>query len=193
MPIFSDRVAPRFDCARLLLLIDVKEGKIVDRTEVSFERNEPFERIQMLCDLKADVLICGAIDRFCASQLSFHGLAIYSWIAETVDDALSLLLEDRLESGGILNSGEGRRGRCGCKEKNAPRECEVIKMPGGDGTGPMGQGGGGRRGRGRGQGRGRGLGATTRPQGAEQGPKGQALKVDAEGVKSISKKEKSDE
>jgi len=166
IPLFDGRVAPRFDCAQRLLVIDGGQDDAPSGHTESPLAGPPHERIRALVELGADVLICGGIDCLSASLLARYPIRVFSWVTGEADDALAAFLAGALESGAIMGAG----GRCcgrwrfrhgGLLEMNealppAVQQKERALMPRGDGTGPMGKGPGTGRGRGRRRGAGNG-------------------------------------
>ena len=179
----GETVSPRFDCAPEIALVDVQDGGVIRMETVSLDTMAPGERVAEIRRLDVDTLVCGALDRHSAGQLSLHSVSVYSWVTGLVEDVLSCLLQGDLESGMIL----GLRGRCcgrwGYGGRSPLGERTKVSgmpdidmerndtMPNRDGSGPAGKGPGtgrgigpcgqGKRqggGPGRGQGRGRGQG-----------------------------------
>ena len=205
IPSFENQVSPRFDCTQHVIVIDAADGEIQNRWELDLIGVSPRERVERLAAEGVDFVICGGLDKFCASHLEMHGIQVCPWITGTVDDALASFFQGTLEPRMML----GVRGRCRGRWRvhNAPAQpwwmthegyqqpshMEDSNMPRGDGTGPAGQGPGTGRGRGpcgggrgtgmgKGQGRGQGQGqgqdqGTGRGQGAGRGAgKGQGRK-----------------
>jgi predicted Fe-Mo cluster-binding NifX family protein len=96
MPIRNGRIAPVFDTARRLLLIDVAQGEERHRRETTLPP-DPFltKRPGALRKLKVDVLICGGISRLLARAVSRERLVI-SWVAGSAESVLEAYLTGRL-------------------------------------------------------------------------------------------------
>lgn len=193
IPLFTTRVAPRFDIAADFLLVKVDDGRIAKRRVVAAGSWEPIDRVRRLVEMGVDTVVCGGIDRFSDRQLESRGIRVFSWITGEAEDALVCLVRGELESRSMMGPG----GRCcgrwrfrkgspasadGIEKNKIQEREEVIDMPRGDGTGPAGKGPGtgrglgpcgtgGQKGQGRGQGQGQGQGQG-RGQGAGRG-KGQ--------------------
>ncbi len=164
IPVFNERVSPRFDNAQMFILFVAESESVVDREELCTQKWTLNKKITTLVDRDIETIICGGIDRWSMRQFKRYGVRIYSWVTGSVDDALSCFLKGQLASGYILEKG-GRvreqwrfRGKkdllFGCNPLKENIQEEVSDMPGKKGTGSQGQG----RGTGRGRG-GRGAGA----------------------------------
>ena len=126
--LFDKRVSPRFDYARCFQVIEVAEGRVVDRFTLDTAGWSVPDRIRRLNDLDVKVLICGGIDRFSACMLAERGIELYAWVAGWAEDALQAWLAGTLERevpvGGI---GGRRRGhgyglrRCGFGQRGGHR------------------------------------------------------------------------
>ena len=57
IPLFDQRVSPRFDCAQDILLASVKNGDIVKRRKLSSAGWNPRERVKQLYELGVDILL----------------------------------------------------------------------------------------------------------------------------------------
>ena len=96
LTVWENRISPLFDCARMLLIVD-----IVDRTETSrhlesFHYESPFSRTAKLSDLGIEILICGAVSNLFANIIETHGIRIIPFVAGAVDEVLDTYLTSGL-------------------------------------------------------------------------------------------------
>jgi predicted Fe-Mo cluster-binding NifX family protein len=110
IPVFENRISPRFDCAPGFKLYEIEGDKITGIRELSCEGWNDNERVSQLKDLKVDTLICGGLPNYLLSILMSSGIKVIPWVAGDTSEALSLFLHDRLNSG-MVCSGRRRRGR----------------------------------------------------------------------------------
>lgn len=108
VPIFNERVSPRFDAAPSVLIVTIADGRPVDRREIQTRNWTLAERLAVLDREGVTVLICGGIGRRTLDRLCAGGLRVFSWVTGESDDALEAFLRGTLESG-IMT---GRGGRC---------------------------------------------------------------------------------
>ena len=131
IPIFNERISPRFDCAQSFLLIAVENSEVVESEELHTAQLSTMERVRRLGDLRVDTLICGGIDEASARGLVHNGIRIYSWVTGLARDALISFLNGDLESATMVGSGGHRQGRWRLRGKGPHR---------GEGQGKQGRG-----------------------------------------------------
>ena len=116
LTVWENRISPLFDCARILLIVD-----IVDRTETSrhfesFHFESPFSRAAKLSDLGIEILICGAVSNLFADLVETYGIRIIPFVAGDVDEVLDAYL-----TGGLWDS-TFRMPGCKISQDNCFRE-----------------------------------------------------------------------
>jgi len=141
IPLFNERISPRFDCAQSFLLVETEDRGIVESEEVQIGLLSTMDKVGKLSDLRVDTFICGGIDEVSARRLVHKGIRIYAWITGMARDALISFLNGELEPGIMVGAGGHRQGRWRFKGKG-PYRGEARGKPGA--------------GRGRGRGRGHG-------------------------------------
>jgi len=117
VPLFDERISPRFDCAQSFLLLVVENGKIVDRKELATENWTSVERTGRLSALGVDILICGGIDEVAARRLIHNGIRVYAWVTGMARDAVVSLLNGDLEPGIMVGADGHSQGRWRLKGK----------------------------------------------------------------------------
>jgi predicted Fe-Mo cluster-binding NifX family protein len=172
VPLFGSRIAPRYDCARSLLLVEMEDGRVTGRRTVPMPDSNPFQRARALIDLGVKVLICGGIDGFSQNEFSARGVSVIGWVTGEAGDALEAFLRGDLEPGFMMGPGGRCRGRWRFRRPpgrpvgfDPTQETEAIMMNGGSGSGAGGSGGG----RGGGGGQGGGFGGGGRAAGSGGG------------------------
>jgi hypothetical protein len=150
--VWENRIAPVFDVARQMHLVEAKAGRIVSEREEAFADDFPLRKAILLAELGIDILVCGAISRPLAETIATYGIRVIPFVAGELGEVKCAWL-----SGG----GDIRRfampGCCGRRKRGfrlQGADMEDCAM-GGRNRGGMGQGAGMGRG---GQGRGRACG-----------------------------------
>jgi predicted Fe-Mo cluster-binding NifX family protein len=108
VPAFGTRVSPRFDCAPIILLVTVDDGKVVGQEELEANGWTSQARVGRLVELGVETVICGAIDWASAESLRAARVAVYCWVTGEVGDAVECLLRGELVSEAMTAPG----GRC---------------------------------------------------------------------------------
>ena len=96
IPIYNDNISNVFDFAHKLLLVDIENGKEVNRSEVAIENQFLPQRAGQLKNLGVDVLVCGAISRVLANMVTASGIQVLPYVTGSIDDVLQAYLTGQL-------------------------------------------------------------------------------------------------
>ena len=110
IPVFENRISPRFDFAPTLLLFNIEGERITEWKEISCEENDGIQRISKLKELGVEILICGGLPQYLSGMLNDSGIKVIPWVTGNVSEALSLFLQGRLNPGTVCY-GKRRRDR----------------------------------------------------------------------------------
>jgi predicted Fe-Mo cluster-binding NifX family protein len=111
IPVFENRISPRFDCAPGVRLCEVEGDKITVMSEISCRGFNDNERVSQLKDLEVDTLICGGLPTYLLGILKNIGINVIPWVAGDTGEALKLFLRGRLNSGMVICQ-VGKKSRC---------------------------------------------------------------------------------
>jgi len=174
---WDNRIAPVFDIARQIHVVESESGRIVAETEEVLSQDLPVQKVLRLAELGVGTLVCGAISRPLHEMVSAYGIRVTPFVAGALREVIQAWLKGGLAGDSFAMPGccgRGRRLFWGMRgapgrydqgiEKTSSRKEDTI-MPRGDGTGPMGKGRGGGRGQGGGMGQGGGQGRGGQGQG----------------------------
>jgi len=160
--IWNDRIAPVFDVARDIRLVEVIDGRMIDPQEDILTGELPVQKALRLVELGVDTLICGAISRPVGAMIASYGIQVVPFVAGNPEAVIMAWIKGGLTEEVFMMPGCRRRGRHSIHSNTIEnREVNLMngKKQGGRGRG---QGGGGGRGQGAG-GRGQGGGGRTVP------------------------------
>ena len=161
IPKFDDRVSPVFDSSTLLLIADLKDGKVDETRLIPLTDLSPFQRVDLVKEADVDVLICASISCSLSAYLTAARVRVIDGVVGEINAVLDAFLAQALPAPGLDMPG--------CRRLGGPGR----GMGRGHGCGKgRGQGGGMGRGQGGGMGRGPGGG-----QGGQYGspPQGKAI------------------
>ena len=137
--VWGERIAPVFDVARHVRMVEADEGRIV-RTETSaVSADSPIEKARWLAGRGVGVLVCGAISRPLLETIAAHGIRVVPFIAGDVKDVASAWLAGTLERGLFAMPGCCGGGRRFRVRRFPGREDGIMR----DRDGGSGRGGGG--------------------------------------------------
>lgn len=123
LSIWNNRIAPLFDVARHLWVVELSAGRITGQTAAQFPDDNLLDRVMQLRGLQVEQLVCGAITRSAAELLTSSGIRVNSFIAGEVDQILLAVQAGRLGDEklkmpgcqrGRCHAAAGRTGRPGC-------------------------------------------------------------------------------
>ncbi len=150
---FGSRVAPRFDCADEMLVVEYEGDRRAREVRIALPGPEADQHVRQIVDRRIGVLICGGITPRAARQLELSGVQVLAWVSGETTDAVAAFERGELEPRMMMGPGGRCCGRWGVGQGRG----RGMGRGGSQGRGRgMGQGGG--QGRGRGRGRGRGMG-----------------------------------
>ena len=120
---WQGRISPVFDAAGNLMLVDVEDGREVQREERKLEGPHPLARAAEVAAMGVDILICGAISAPVEARLASSGVRVAGFICGAVQQVLEAFLRGGLANrefampgchgrryGGGRGKGAGRRG-----------------------------------------------------------------------------------
>ena len=143
LTVWKNRISPVFDAAHMLLIVEIENAKIINRSYETFYPEWPSRLANRLSDMDVSVLICGAISEFPANIIEANGVKLIPFITGDIAEVIDAYAQDIPIMPTFLMPGCGHKhhGHDGRGKKHRSRfGREVIVMPRGDGTGPQGQG-----------------------------------------------------
>ena len=112
IPVFENRISPRFDCAPAFLLYDVAGERVAAQKEIACSGWNDTERVSQLKGLGVNTLICGGLPNYLLVNLVNNGIKVIPWVAGNAGAAIDLFLRGKLDSGMVICQGRGKRYHC---------------------------------------------------------------------------------
>lgn len=150
---WGERIAPVFDTARRIHVIETEAGNIVAEKPHFLSEDLSVQKTLRLVALRIDTLVCGAISRPMQEMISAHGIEVIPFVAGGLRQVIEAWCRGDLMSDAFSMPGCRRRGRQRQRHRakfSTVREVTTMKAKG------RGQGAGAGKSQGRGQGQGRG-------------------------------------
>ena len=94
--VWENRISPLFDCASMLLVVDIVDYSETARYFEPLHYESPFSRAAKLSELGIEILICGAVSNLFADIIETRGIKIIPFVAGAVEEVLGAYLTDRL-------------------------------------------------------------------------------------------------
>ena len=86
--IWEDRISPVFDASRRLLIVDIENARIGERSFLVFDPEQPSGLAKTLANLGVEVLICGAVSQLPATIINAADIILMPFITGEVDRVL---------------------------------------------------------------------------------------------------------
>jgi PIN domain nuclease of toxin-antitoxin system len=90
-------VAPVLDTSNLLIVVDFEDGQESVRRELSLEKMSLFERVEALCRLEVNRVICAAISDTMFRLIESKKIGLVSGVVGDLDSIIQAYLCDRLD------------------------------------------------------------------------------------------------
>ncbi len=106
------RIAPVFDVARQILLVESENGRILNETGESMPDGDPMDKVRRLEVLGVRSLVCGAVSREMQGLLSSRGITVIPFIAGDLPEVVRAWFEGRVHEAVFSMPGccaDGRR------------------------------------------------------------------------------------
>lgn len=94
---WENRIAPVFDTARQINIVETDSGKIVNEKLETLPEGMPVQKALRLLELGIGGLVCGAISRQMLNIVSAYGIQVVPFVAGDLRDVISAWLSGGLE------------------------------------------------------------------------------------------------
>lgn len=175
--IWNQRIAPVFDVARRIRVVETEAGKVIGDREEALADDSPARKALDLARFGVSVLICGAISRPLHTLIRTAGIRVIAFVAGDTPEVVRAWLEGHLDEDTWSMPGcrGGGRRFCGGSCELYSGEVTMVGNPsrggGGGGAGGVRGQGAGRPGQGPAQGQGQGQGRGGHGRGRRRNPK----------------------
>lgn len=115
IPIFGNRISPRFDFSPEMWIIEVERGEVVSQEKLPTANLNLPRRLEQITSNGVDKVICGGIDGFSLNQLGSKGIDVLEDVIGEAETAFDLFMRGRLRPGFCCERRGGRR-MCGWKK-----------------------------------------------------------------------------
>lgn len=105
VPVWEDRISPVLDSATRLLILEVKEGGELSRSEIDLDEKDLARRCRRIQGLGVDAMICGAVTRRFSDMISASGVFLIRGVSGSPDEVLDACLAGRLDRSEFLMPG----------------------------------------------------------------------------------------
>lgn len=129
LTIWEGRISPVFDTARVLVLVEIGEGKVTPLGEAVLMEGSEREKTTQLHSLGVEALVCGAVSRPLADMIISSGIRLHPFVAGKVEEVLEALAADKMPDAVFPMPG------CVCRLRRRMRGCRGGRHHGTSGGG----------------------------------------------------------
>ncbi len=105
LAIWKGRISPVFDVSQQILILDVEEGVIINKSRENLADNNPNLKAANLAASGVHTLICGALSREVEDSLATYGIETISFIAGDVGLVVSAYMNGELSDSSFCMPG----------------------------------------------------------------------------------------
>ena len=111
---WKNRIAPVFDVAGEVVLVEADCNTQVGSTLVTLPEGAVEIKVKRLCEQDVDILVCGAMSRCAHELVKAQKIEVFSFVAGDTDSVIQAWLEGCLEQKAFAMPGcvHGRQRRC---------------------------------------------------------------------------------
>ena len=106
---WNNRIAPVFDTARQIRVIETESGQIISETLETLKFDLPVQKALRLSDLGITTLVCGAISKPLNEIVTAYGIRVISFVAGELQEVINAWHAGNLEPGAFAMPGCGER------------------------------------------------------------------------------------
>jgi predicted Fe-Mo cluster-binding NifX family protein len=147
-PYWENRIAPVFDTASQIYVVEARSGQIVSETQEIVPDSLPVQKTLRLVGLGIGTVVCGAISRPMHALVAAYGIQLIPFIAGDLHDVVQAWLQGNLTRTTFVMPGcygRGARGLSGTYERIQDGDTMKRTTRGNGAGGGKGQGHGGGR------------------------------------------------
>ena len=106
---WNNRIAPVFDTARQIRVIETESGQIIRETLETMKFDLPVQKALRLSELGITTLVCGAISKPLNEIVTAYGIRVISFVAGERQEVINAWHTGNLEPGTFAMPGCGER------------------------------------------------------------------------------------
>ena len=116
---WNDRIAPVFDVARSVQLVEIEDGQIVHQKKIGVTGDMANLKAAGLAELGIDTLVCGAISSSLQTMIAAYGIKVIGFVAGNLQEVIQAWACGRLaDSAAFVMPGCRKPGRSRTRREN---------------------------------------------------------------------------
>ena len=110
LPVFQYRIAPVFDSAVRVLVLEIEHQRELARSELHIKNLSGSERISILKRVGVTTLICAGISNILHTMLESADIQVRPGVVGQVEEVIRAYIDNQLDDPRFLMPGHGGRG-----------------------------------------------------------------------------------
>ena len=106
---WNERIAPVFDVARWVQLVEIEAGQIISQNRARVACDLPSQKASRLAELEVGILVCGAISRPMQAIIKAYGIEVIPFITGDLQEVIQAWQEGRLSTAYTMPGCASRR------------------------------------------------------------------------------------
>ena len=98
---WNNRIAPVFDVARWIQLVETEGGQIIHQNQASVAGEIPNQKASRLAELEVGILVCGAISRPMQEIIRAYGIEVIPFITGNLQEVIQAWLCGKLSGSAV--------------------------------------------------------------------------------------------
>jgi predicted Fe-Mo cluster-binding NifX family protein len=95
---WNDRIAPVFDVARWIQLVEIEAGQIISQNRARVACDMPNQKASRLAELEVGILVCGAISRPMQAIIKAYGIEVIPFITGDLQEVIQAWQKGQLSA-----------------------------------------------------------------------------------------------
>lgn len=95
---WNNRIAPVFDVAQQIHIVEAKTGRVVQEVQVALPEEMPVQKVLRLAELGVGTLVCGAISRPMHAMIISYGIRVIPFVAGNLREVIHAWLDGSIEN-----------------------------------------------------------------------------------------------
>lgn len=106
IPVFQSRISPVLDACKRLLVVDIDNGKEIQRSDVSLKKMSRRERTEAISRWNIDTIICAGVSELMCSYIASQDVRLVCGIAGELEKIIDAYIHNRLDQECFLMPGK---------------------------------------------------------------------------------------
>jgi len=95
--VWNGRIAPVFDVARRVIIVEIFQGRVIARQQGLFECDDARHKADRLKSWGVQILVCGAVSHYYGATLAAEAVKAVAFVAGEIEEIIAAFLAEDLD------------------------------------------------------------------------------------------------